>query len=49
MLQLLLIIYILFADKFKAKINKIFSVSKHLFSSWFIFLKNCAHIQYLNY
>ena len=49
MLQTLWIIYILFAGKFKAKINVNISVLKNLFSSWFIFRKNCAYILYLNY
>jgi len=35
---------ILFAGKSKAQINTIFSVSKHLFSSWFDFRKNFAYI-----
>ena len=42
MLWSLWIIYILFAEKFKAKTDT-FSFLRHLFSSWFIFGKNCAH------
>ena len=42
MLWSLWIIYIFFAEKFKAKTNT-FSFLRHLFSSWFIFGKNCAH------
>jgi len=41
MLWSLWIIYILFAENFKAKINTIFSVLKRLFSQWF--RKNCAY------
>jgi len=39
MLWSLWIIYILFAEKFKAKINTIFSVLENVFSLWFIFRK----------
>jgi len=39
---MLWIIYILFAEKFKAKINANIFCFKNLFSSWSIFRKNCA-------
>jgi len=34
----------LFAEKFKAKINTNIFRFKNLFSLWFIFRKNCAYI-----
>jgi len=36
--------YILFAESSKQKSTQIFSIWKHLFSSWFNFRKNCAYI-----
>ena len=48
MLYMLWIIYILFAEKFKAKINANTFYFEKFFSSWFIFSKNCAYILYLN-
>jgi len=49
MLWPLWIIYIVFAETFKAKININIFHFKPLFSSWFIFRKNCADVEYLNY
>jgi len=39
-------IYILFAETFKAKVNTNTFRLKKFFSSWFIFPKNCAYICY---
>jgi len=44
MLWSLRIIYILFAGKFKAKETHLFSVLKHLSSSWFNFRTNVTYI-----
>jgi len=45
------ITYILFAEKFKAKINaNIFLLKTFIFyTTWFNFRKNCASIQDVNY
>jgi len=36
--------FILFAEKFKAKVNTNIFCLKNIFSLWFIFRRNCAYI-----